>query len=227
MSAGNSLRAHFPADFRPLAYFKDYLIQGYYPFYQEYQHTYPDRIRQIARAIVENDMAELKGFDIRHAKKMLQLLYVIAQQVPFKPNINRLSDKTKLHRNTIINYLHFLDNARLISLLFAYGYGTSTLQKPEKVYLQNTNLLYALSETPPDVGTVREVFFNNQLRTKHHVGYTAQTDLVVDRRYHFEVGGKNKGRKQIEGLTDAWVVKDDIEYPVGSSVPLWLFGFLY
>ncbi len=222
-----SLRSRFPKDFKPLMYFKDYLVRGYYPFYQEYQQSYQDRLRQLVRAIVEYDMAELKGFDIRHAKKMLQLLYVVAQEVPFKPNINSLADKTKLHRATISNYLHFLHDARLLHLLFASGFGVSTLQKPEKVYLQNTNLLYALSEALPEVGTVREVFFNNQLSARHTVGYSAQTDFVVDRQYHFEIGGRNKGRKQIEGLSDAWVVKDDLEYPVGQSLPLWVFGFLY
>lgn len=227
-----SLRTRFPEGFKPLAYFKDYLVQGYYPFYGEYQQSYQDRLRQLVRAIVEYDMAELKGFDIRHAKKMLQLLYVIAQQVPFKPNINSLADKTKLHRTTISNYLHFLHDARLIHLLFASGFGVSTLQKPEKVYLHNTNLLYALSEVPPEMGTVREVFFNNQLSALHSVGHSAQTDFVVDRRYHFETGGRGKGRKHaecrpIEGLADAWVVKDDVEYPVGQSLPLWAFGFLY
>ena len=221
------LRTHFPEDFRPLAHFKDYLVQGYYPFYQEYRQSYQDRIRQLVRAIVEYDMAELKGFDIRHAKKMLQLLYVIAQEVPFKPNINSLADKTKLHRTTVSNYLHFLHDARLLHLLFASGFGVSTLQKPEKVYLHNTNLLHALSETPPEIGTVREVFFNNQLSALHDVGYSVQTDFVVDRRYHFEIGGRSKGRKQLAGLAEAWVVKDDLEYPLGESLPLWLFGFLY
>ncbi|MGB3852376.1 MAG: AAA family ATPase [Tunicatimonas sp.] len=225
--SAESLRTQFPKDFRPLAHFKDYLVQGYYPFYQEYQQSYQDRLRQLVRAIVEYDMAELKGFDIRHAKKMLQLLYVIAQEVPFKPNINSLSDKTKLHRATIGNYLYFLHDARLLHLLFASGSGVSTLQKPEKVYLHNTNLLYALSETPPEIGTVREVFFGNQLSALHAVAYSAQTDFVVDQQYHFEVGGSNKGRKQIKGLTKAWVVKDDLEYPVGQSLPLWAFGFLY
>ena len=222
-----SLHTRFPKDFKPLMYFKDYLVRGYYPFYQEYQQSYQDRIRQLVRAIVEYDMAELKGFDIRHAKKMLQLLYVIAQQVPFKPNINGLANKTKLHRTTIGNYLHFLHDARLLHLLFASGFGVSTLQKPEKVCLHNPNLLYALCEAPPEVGTVREVFFNNQLSALHEVGYSAQTDFVVDRRYHFEIGGRHKGRKQIENLADAWVVKDDLEYPVGQSLPLWVFGFLY
>lgn len=222
-----SLRTRFPKDFRPLAHFKDYLVRGYYPFYQESPPSYQERLRQLVRAVVEYDMAELKGFDIRHAKKMLQLLYIIAQQVPFKPNINSLSDKTKLHRTTIGNYLHFLHDARLIHLLFASGFSVSALQKPEKVYLHNTNLLYALSETPPEIGTVREVFLNNQLSTLHQVAYSAQTDFTVDRQYHFEVGGQNKGRKQLAGLANAWVVKDDLEYAVGQSLPLWVFGFLY
>ncbi|MGD1894617.1 MAG: ATP-binding protein [Cyclobacteriaceae bacterium] len=140
----DNLRDRFPEDFKPLAHWKDYLVQGYYPFYREYPHSYQERLRQLVRTIVEYDMAELKGFDIRHAKKMLQLLYVIAQLVPFKPNINSLSDKTKLHRTTISNYLHFLHDARLTHLLFATGSGVATLQKPEKVYLNNTNLFYVL-----------------------------------------------------------------------------------
>ena len=155
------------------------------------------------------------------------MLYVIAQEVPFKPNINHLADKTKLHRTTVSNYLHFLHDARLLHLLFTAGFGVSTFQKPEKVYLHNPNLLYALSEAPPKLGTVREVFFNNQLSALHDVGYSAQTDFVIDRQYHFEIGGRNKGRKQLEGLAEVWVVKDDLEYPVGQSLPLWLFGFLY
>ena len=223
----HNLSARFPESFRPLAFFDDYLAHGYYPFYREYPQSYHERIRQLVRTVVEYDMADLKGFDIRQARKMLQLLYIIAQQVPFKPNINSLSDKTKMHRTTINNYLHFLHDARLISLLFASGFSTSTLQKPEKVYLHNTNLLYALSEAPPEKGTVREVFFNNQLSALHEVGYTAQTDFEINRRYHFEVGGKGKGRKQIESLGQAWVVKDGLEYPVSQSLPLWLFGFLY
>lgn len=99
----------------------------------------------------------------------------------------------------------------LCILLFASGFGVATLQKPEKVYLHNTNLLYALSETPPEIGTVREVFFNNQRSAQHQVAHSAQTDFVVDRQYHFEIGGRGKGRKQIEALADAWVVKDDLE----------------
>lgn len=114
-------------------------------------------------------MAEMKGFDIRHAKKMLQLIYIIAQQVPFKPNINQLSQKTLIHRNTIKNYLYFLHEARLIHLLFTPALSIAALQKPEKIFLHNTNLLFSLSEQKPLAGTVREVFLNNQLSVRHQV----------------------------------------------------------
>jgi predicted AAA+ superfamily ATPase len=172
-------------------------------------------------------MAELKGFDIRHAKKMLQLLYVVAQSVPFKPNINKLAEKTGIHRNSINNYLYFLHEAKLVELLHQAGSSMATLQKPEKIYMENTNLLFALSESPPSKGTVREVFFNNQLSGQYKVTHSPITDFEVDSRYSFEIGGQNKGRKQIASLAKAWVVKDDLEYPVGNALPLWIFGFLY
>ncbi len=221
------IRSFFPDNFKPLAFFKEYLQLGYYPFFANDPLGYYQRLKQLTRTIIEYDMAELKGFDIRHAKKLLQLLYVIAQQEPFKPNINNLSEKTGIHRNTVGNYLHFLHNARLIHLLYPGGPSISILQKPGKVYLNNTNLLYALSEDTPSTGTVREVFFNSQLNVNHQVNYSSRTDFEVDKKYHFEIGGKNKGRKQINTITHAWVVKDDIEYPVGQSLPLWIFGFLY
>ena len=139
----------------------------------------------MVRTIIEFDMAEMKGFDIRHAKKMLQLIYIIAQQVPFKPNINQLSQKTLIHRNTIKNYLYFLHEARLIHLLFTPTASVSALQKPEKIFLHNTNLLFSLSEQMPSAGTVREVFFNNQLSVIHPVFHSKITDFEVDHKYHF------------------------------------------
>ena len=167
-------------------------------------------------------MAELKGFDIRHAKKMLQLLYVIAQQVPFKPNVNSLASKTDIHRNSINNYLYFLHEARLLYLLYKRGTSVAVLQKPEKVFVENTNLLFALSNTTPEGGTVRETFFNNQLQVYHTLNYADTADFVVNDKYTFEIGGKNKGKHQISDISDAWIVKDDLEYPVGKIYPLWI-----
>lgn len=222
-----SIRSNFPTDFKPLRYFQEYLKQGYYPYQSEDKLGYYQRIKQQTRLIVEYDMAELKGFDIRHAKKMLQLLFVVAQQVPFKPNINKLAEKTGIHRNSINNYLYFLEEARLLSLLQSSGNSTAILQKPEKIFLENTNLLYALSEESPAIGTVRELFFNNQVGVNHTISYPKAGDFLVDSKYIFEIGGKNKDAKQVSAIENSWLVKDDLEYPVGKSIPLWLFGFLY
>jgi predicted AAA+ superfamily ATPase len=227
LDAGGKPLENLPVGFKPLEYFNEYLRYGYYPFYSSNPENYYQLLRQLCRAIVEYDMAELKGFDIRHSKKMLQLLYVVAQQVPFKPNINNLAQKTQIHRNSINNYLYFLHEARLIHLLYEQGISTATLQKPEKIYMGNTNLLYALSESTLSAGTLREVFFNNQVNVLNRVNHTPETDFVVNGSHYFEVGGKSKKTKQIAGLSSAWVVKDNLEYPVGKSIPLWLFGLLY
>jgi len=129
--------------------------------------------------------------------------------------------------NSINNYLYSLHEARLLHLLYPVGISVATLQKPEKVYLNNANLLYALSEESPSSGTVREVFFNNQLSVLHRVSHASETDFVINGSYYFEVGGKSKKGKQIAGLSSAWLVKDDLEYPAGNAIPLWLFGLLY
>jgi Predicted ATPase (AAA+ superfamily) len=227
ISAHDNIRTLFPKIFKPLAYFNEYLQKGYYPFYKEDEHSYHQRLRQLTRIVVEYDMAEIKGFDIRQAKKMLQLLYVIAQQVPFKPNLSSLADKTNIHRNSISNYLYFLEEARLISLLRSQSYSVATLQKPEKIFLDNTNLVYALSEQEANIGSVRETFFFNQVSTIKNIQYSERGDFLVNKNLIFEVGGKDKNVKQIEGLKNAYVVKDNIEYPVENSFPLWVFGFLY
>ena len=227
VDAQNDIRALFPRNFKPLAYFNEYVQKGYYPFYKEDEYSYHQRLRQLVRVIVEYDMAEIKGFDIRQAKKMLQLLYIIAQQVPFKPNLSSLANKTNIHRNSISNYLYFLEEARLISLVRSQTYSVATLQKPEKIFLDNTNLIYALSEQEANIGSVRETFFFNQVNAVKNILYSSQGDFLVNKNLIFEIGGKGKNVKQIEGLKNAYVVKDNIEYPVGHSFPLWVFGFLY
>jgi hypothetical protein len=180
------------------------------------------------RMIVEYDMAELHDFDIRNAKKMLQLLYILSVNVPFKPNISSLAEKSQIHRNSIINYLHFLEQAKLIKLLYSTGISVSVLQKPEKIYLENTNLAYALSEGIPDKGNLRETFFMNQLSINHKVSQHKNADFIVDDKWVIEIGGKNKGTKQIENLKNAYRVLDDVDFTLAEkSIPLWTFGFLY
>jgi predicted AAA+ superfamily ATPase len=208
-------------------HFGNYLNYGYYPFGLADTASVHQLINQLIRTIVEIDMAELKDFDIRNAKKILQLIYVIAQQVPFKPNISNLAIKTGIHRNSLNNYLYYLEQAKIITLLFPTGNSIAILQKPEKIVLNNTTLLKALAEEKSLVGTVRETFFVSQLQTFHKVHLSNQADFIINDKYTFEVGGKSKGQKQIKGIENAWIVKDDIEQPILNAIPLWMFGLLY
>lgn len=221
------VKKKIPINFRPNQHFGNYLIYGYYPFGLTDTSSVYQRINQLIRTIVEIDMSELKDFDIRNAKKLLQLVYVIAQQVPFKPNLTSLAAKTNIHRNSLNSYLHYLEQAKIISLLFPAGNSIAVLQKPEKIVLNNTTLLYALAEEKSQIGTVRETFFVSQLQTLHKVQLPKQGDFIIDDKYTFEIGGKGKGQKQILGIENAWIVKDDIELPILNTFPLWMFSLLY
>lgn len=223
----NKFSKMLPGTFRPLAYFKEYLRIGYYPFMMEDEEAVHQKINQLIRTIIEYDMAELKDFDIRNAKKILQLMYVIAQQVPFKPNLVSLAEKTNIHRNSLNNYLHYLEQAKLITSLQPAGRSTAILQKPEKLYLNNTNILFALAEEQVDIGNLRETFFLSQLNVIGKVQMPKQGDFIFNNKYTFEVGGKSKSKKQITGIMNAWVVKDDLKFPIGNELPLWMFGLLY
>ena len=223
----NAVRELFPANFRPLEYFGKYLSKGYYPFSIEDEEGYFLRLRQLTRLIVEFDMAEIYGFDNRNARKMLQLLTIISQQVPFKPNLSKLAEKSQVHRNSLSNYLVFLEEARLIHMLFPSGISISTLQKPEKIFLENTNLMIALSFNQAEKGALRATFVLNQLLVNHQVKYPKSGDFEVDEKFIFEVGGASKNIKQISNIENGYIVKDDMEYPAGKSIPLWLLGFLY
>ncbi len=220
-------RKHFTGDFRPLQHLAPYLKYGYYPFFAEDPESLSSRLQQLIRIVVEYDMAELQDFDVRNARKILQLLYVLAMNVPYKPNLAELARKSAVHRNTVSNYLYFLEQARLIRQLYPAGISIAALQKPEKIYLDNPNLAFALSDSIPDRGNLRETFFINQLSVGHRVSYPSQGDFAVDGKWTFEIGGRNKTRQQIKGIEMSFRVIDDSEYPVTDALPLWLFGFLY
>jgi predicted AAA+ superfamily ATPase len=222
-----TIRAALPDSFRPLEHLNEYMTNGYYPFVMEGDASVHTKINQLIRTIIEYDMAELKDFDVRNAKKMLQLVYVIAQQVPFKPNLVSISAKTGIHRNSLNNYLHYLEQAKLISLLRPAGSSTAVLQKPEKIYLNNTNLLYALAEEQVEKGNLRETFFLSHLSAVSRVHAPKNGDFLVDNKFTFEIGGKSKSGAQIKNTKNAWIVKDDLEFPTNKQIPLWMFGFIY
>ena len=151
---------------------------------------------------------------------------IISQSVPFKPNMRSLSKITGISINTLKSYLLLLADAEMISLLYTKNKGLYTLNKPEKIFLNNTNLMYNLSERAVNNGNIRETFFLNQLKPFNKPEASSIADFLVE-DHTFEIGEKNKRKRQIKGMEDAWIVKDDIETGAGNTIPLWLFGFLY
>ncbi|MCH7415746.1 AAA family ATPase [Belliella sp. R4-6] len=210
----------------PLAEFENYLKHGYYPFFLEGTKTYHLRIEQIIRLIIETELQFIEGMDIHKTKRIHQLLGLIAQSVPFKPNVAKLSEKIGIHRNTLTTYFHYLEKAKIINSLYAVGKSTSVLQKPDKVYLENTNISYALAGAKLDKGNLRETFFYSQLAEKHQLSLPNNGDFMLDEKFTIEVGGKNKTDFQIKNQPDSFLAVDDV--PIGSynRIPLWLFGFV-
>lgn len=212
---------------KPLLYFKEYLEKGYYPFVQENKNVYYQRIEQIINLILESDLSFIDGFNPKYIQKIKQLLYIIALNVPFTPNITQLSQKIEMNRGTLIEYLHYLEKAEVVKLLYSTGKSISTLQKPNKIYLNNTNLSFTISPNQINIGTLRETFLVNQLDVKHQVQLPKKGDFYIDNKYTFEVGGVNKTFKQIVNIPDSYLVIDDSETGVLNKIPLWLFGFMY
>lgn len=212
---------------KPFRYFETYLKQGYYPFFQEVPDLYSNRIEEVINMMLEIELPLLRGFDLAYIHRIKQLLIIIAESVPFVPNISNLSEKTGLNRTTILLYIHYLDEIGLIKNLYKDSGGISKLQKPEKIFLENSNLMYVLSPSKANVGNVRETFFLNQVGFKHKINYVEQGDFMIDGKFIFEIGGKTKKKKQIKELTSGYIVADEIEYGFGNKIPLWLFGFIY
>lgn len=212
---------------QPLPHFRDYLKWGYLPIIVESRkEDIPIRLIQIINAVVESDLAYTESFDGGTAAKIKKLLGVIAESVPFKPNVSALARKMNVSRESVYLWLSYLDKARLLNTLRQKGKGVSTLQKPDKIYLENTNLAYALQEDP-NIGSVRESFLMNQLyNAEYETTLPEKGDFFTD-GYLIEVGGRNKSGEQVRDHPNALIAADDIETGYGSKISLWLFGFLY
>ena len=212
---------------KPLQYFDDYLRHGYYPFFKEHLPTYHHRLQRVMRLVVETDLQFIEGISTENVRKLHRLIFILASSVPFKPNVTKLSERIGIHRNTLVQYIHFLEKARVINLLQASGRSISTLQKPEKVYLENTNLAFALAEMPPNRGNLRETFFLSQVKPVAEVSLPRVGDFLLEDRYTIEVGGAAKTQRQIKDIKDAYVAADNVERGALTKIPLWLFGFTY
>lgn len=226
LSRHEEVAAGIVRDIRPLAYFGDYLESGYYPFFKEVPDLYAQRLSEVVNLILEVELPQLRSVDVAWISRLKQLLLIIAESAPFKPNISALSTKIGINRETLLAYLHHLSESGLTRHLYKTGKGVSRLQKPDKIYLENTNLAYTVRPSAPDTGTIRETFFANQLGYRHELSYPKSGDFYVDRQYLFEVGGQNKSNKQLEG-GPGFLALDQIELGYQNRIPLWLFGFLY
>lgn len=211
---------------KPLKEFKEYLNYGYYPFFKEDVSSYHHRLRQVINTIIEVDVPTVYAVDYAAVQNIKKLLGIISETVPFKPNVKKLSDQIGISRESLIKYLKYIENADLVILLYNETKGMSLLNKPEKIYLNNTNISYALSNNI-NIGNARETFFINQLKLNHKVRFSDKGDFKIDNDFIFEIGGKDKDIKQIVNEKKAWIVADNIEISVNNKIPLWLFGFLY
>ncbi|MBQ5925884.1 MAG: ATP-binding protein [Paludibacteraceae bacterium] len=211
---------------RPLQLFASYLREGYYPFFKEGNYTM--RLNGIIKQVVEDDVPKFADMEIASVQKLKKLLYILAQNVPFKPNYAKLERDLGISRNTLPKYMLYLEKAGLIGVLREKVQGIKLLEKIEKIYLNNPNEAYILSDETPNIGTLRETIFFAWLRVEHLVSSSLVSDFEVD-GLTFEIGGKNKGKKQLATLPSdkAYVVKDDTEYVFQNFIPLWMFGFVY
>jgi len=212
---------------KPIKLFEEYIQTGYYPFFTEETSTYYYRLQQIVNHVLEVDLPSIENIDFYAVHHLRKLLSLLSSMVPFKPNIQKLSQQVGLSRETLTKYLLLLEKADLLMLLQSGKKGISRMNKPDKIYLNNPNLMVSLAETSVNKGTLRETFLLNQLRERYLAGLSEKGDFLVEDKFILEAGGKSKDRKQIAGMENAFVVADDIEYAYRNTIPLWMFGFLY
>ncbi len=209
---------------RPLPLFADYLQKGYYPFARE--EDYERKLIQIINQTMETDIPFYAKMNVSTGRKLKQLLSIISKSVPFKPNMTTIAATLASSRNNIADYLLYIEEAGMIAQLRDATGGIRGLGKVEKIYLDNSNLIHSLADGAPDKGNIRETIFFNQLRVKYGVISSPVSDFLID-DVTFEVGGQNKSKKQIQGIRNGYVVKDDIETGFRNTIPLWQFGLTY
>ena len=213
---------------KPVVLFKEYLEKGYYPFLLEGEGEYYTKIEQVVNYIIETELPQICKVDVANVRKLQALIALICSEVPFELNANKIAAAIEIGRDTVVEYLKYLGDAKVLNLLYSDKKKIGKLSKPDKVYLENPNILYALTPTKAEIGTLRETFAICSLSESHTVEYgKAQGDFKVDRIYTFEIGGRSKGFSQIAGVENSYIFADDWDMPDGAKLPLWMLGFLY
>lgn len=227
MTHHRHIAAEIISKIKPLMYYANYLQYGYYPFYLENKNTYHSKLEQAVHLILDVDIPQYEQVQISNIIAMKRLLQIIASSVPFKPNYTAISQRSGISINTLKSYISYLSDAELILLLHPQNKGMGNIGKPEKIYLQNPGLVYNMVGNNAEIGNVRETFFYNQVSRKTDVNASPHADFLINNQYTFEIGGKNKKKKQIADVPDSFIVMDDIESGYENVIPLWMFGFLY
>lgn len=211
------------SEVKPLAHFDDYLKHGYFPYYMDDPYFYINKLLKNINLALEIDVPYINQIEFKYLTKLRKLLHIIASETPFTPNVSKLANSVETSRATIMNYLKYLKNARLINLLYENGgEDDDQMKKPDKVYMHNTNLLHAIAPNNNDKLTMRQTFFYNQMGYKHKVSKSHIADFCIDGKYKFVVGGR-----KLESDKEVYAASDVIEVGEGNKIPLWLFGFLY
>ena len=221
------ISAEIASKIKPFEFFDDYLSFGYYPYFLEGKDDYFNRLNETLNMILEVELPMLRSLEIAYIPRIKKLLAVIGESAPFIPNITQLAAKIRISRQTLLIYLKYLEDAKLINQLYKKSRGLSVLEKPEKILMENTNLIELFNGENANTGSRRETFVLNQLLHSHKVDFSEESDFFVDSKYTFEVGGKNKKRKQIQEIPDSYIIADDIEFGTDRRIPIWLLGFMY
>lgn len=206
---------------RPLAYFGEYLRNGIYPYSFDQPNFYSNRLLKHINLALEIDVPYINQIELKYLSKLRKLLYIISYDTPLSPNVSKLATDIETSRATVMNYLRYLKNAKLIQLLYSNG-DENEMKKPDKIYLQNTNLLYAIAPANAEKVNLRHTFFYHQVGYKNSVNSTTMADFLINNTYHVHVGGR-----KTEAPNDQFAAADMIETGQGNKIPLWLFGFLY
>ncbi len=221
ISKHESIAGEIVSRVRPLAYFDDYLKQGYFPYFIDDPHFYINQLLKHINLALEIDVPYINQIELKYLPKLRKLLHIIASETPFTPNVSKLAAAVQTSRATVMNYLNYLKNAKLIQLLYSNG-DEDQMKKPDKVFLHNTNLIYAIAPNNTDSLNLRQTFFYNQVGYKCKLNSSSKADFLVDNKFHFNVGGR-----KLEAGIECYAASDVIEIGEGKKIPLWLFGFLY
>lgn len=208
--------------------YKEYMKSGYYPFYFENRDSYLLRLNETINTVIEVDIPSIFPIEYKNVINLKKLVRLVCSSLPYTPNIKELLSKMDMGKNYkgLYRFLDYLNQAKVLNIVESKAKGATIFVKPEKIYLGNTNLHFAYCENS-EIGTIRESMFCSMLMPNHAVSIPKKGDFLVDDRYTFEVGGKNKTFKQIKDVKDSFIASDDIEIGSGNKIPLWLFGFLY